>query len=305
MPNSKIIKISRNKLDENKYNLCLHESINYVVYAEIWYLDILTNRNWYCYILGDYDAIMPVPFQFLFFIKVISLPTYIQQLGIFYGKDKISNASFQIFQKKIKSKIVRGYAYNEDNTLEYQPKGRLLCNQTIELNKEYTELIQDFRKDRIMEVRKYSNNFQIIELKETKEHFKIINEYSALNSVRNISQLKLLVKELSHQGTGLHIIGKINTTIIGSIYYIIHRNRIYQIASVRSHRISRRHTTALMINTILKKYSNTNFIYDFEGSDIKGVQDFNSSFGAKEKKYTYYSNIPIANKIINIIKSKL
>jgi hypothetical protein len=40
-----------------------------------------------------------------------------------------------------------------------------------------------------------------------------------------------------------------------------------------------------VIDSILKKYSETDYILDFEGSMIPGIARFFKSFGAKEEEY--------------------
>ena len=57
-----IKRVSRKKLDVDKYTECLNKSVNYRIYAEIFYLDALVGNNWDCYVYGDYEAIMPLPY---------------------------------------------------------------------------------------------------------------------------------------------------------------------------------------------------------------------------------------------------
>ena len=48
----------------------------------------------------------------------------------------------------------------------------------------------------------------------------------------------------------------------------------------------------LLITTIIKKYQNSEYILDFEGSMVKGVASFYKSFGAEKEVYSllaYYN----------------
>jgi len=44
----------------------------------------------------------------------------------------------------------------------------------------------------------------------------------------------------------------------------------------------------LVLNYIIKKYSNTNYVLDFEGSMISEIASFFRSFGAIKETYYHY-----------------
>jgi hypothetical protein len=51
--------LSREELDDVKYNNCIAESTQSNVYAFSWYLDIVSDQ-WSALILNDYEAVMPL-----------------------------------------------------------------------------------------------------------------------------------------------------------------------------------------------------------------------------------------------------
>jgi hypothetical protein len=54
-----------------------------------------------------------------------------------------------------------------------------------------------------------------------------------------------------------------------------------------------------LITTIIKKYQNSDYILDFEGSMVKGVASFYKSFGAEINQYQQikYNNLPLLLKL--------
>ncbi|MFV0305779.1 MAG: hypothetical protein ACK5IC_09905, partial [Moheibacter sp.] len=103
---SKLQKIKRKNLDVKKYSKAINEALNYRIYAEYWYLDVLTKEKWECWVYGDYDVVMPIPLQYKFRIKFVLQPIFCQQLGVFY-KEEIPDELFKAFEKKLHKYRVR------------------------------------------------------------------------------------------------------------------------------------------------------------------------------------------------------
>ena len=62
-------RISHKNINREKYQCCILNAINYRIYAEDWYLDIVTENRWDCLVYNDYEAVMPLPYRKKFFIK--------------------------------------------------------------------------------------------------------------------------------------------------------------------------------------------------------------------------------------------
>ena len=60
--------LSREELDDVKYNNCITESKQALLYGYTWYLDIVCDR-WDVLVLDDYVAVMPVPWRKKYGIK--------------------------------------------------------------------------------------------------------------------------------------------------------------------------------------------------------------------------------------------
>src|ERR1700712_3420862 len=77
------IKLIRSSaLDRDKYRACLHGSLYPTGYAEPFYLDRMA-KQWSALVLGDYDAVMPLPWNRKWGFRYVYNPAFVPQLGIF------------------------------------------------------------------------------------------------------------------------------------------------------------------------------------------------------------------------------
>lgn len=300
----KLRKVKRKALDLNKYSKAIDEAINHRIYAEYWYLDALTDKKWECWIYSDYEAVMPVPLQYIFGIKFVTQPIYCQQLGVFY-KEEISDELFETFEKKLHKYRVRAYHFNEENTERYQPKGEKRVNQLVDLNHNYEEIQQKFGKDRLKDIRRNEKlNLTLEEsldldtfLNLRDKYYNDLNQYSDNRSTEKFIQiLKNKKKEKSY--TLLNS----SKEVIAICIFLNSDDRKILILSVRNKEIEPKGAFAYMIAMIMKNNEKKKLIFDFEGSSIKGISNFNKSFGAKRKFFTRYSNYNLRKSVFNLKK---
>ena len=70
-----------NKIDLVKWDSCIDQSLNGIVYAKSYYLNNMS-PDWNALILGDYEAVMPVTWRKKWQIKYLAQPAFTQQLGL-------------------------------------------------------------------------------------------------------------------------------------------------------------------------------------------------------------------------------
>ena len=81
----KITYLTYQEIDKAKWDDCINQSINKLIYAESVYLDAMA-ENWDAIIMNDYEAVMPLTWKKKFGIKYLYQPAFIQQGGIFSRK---------------------------------------------------------------------------------------------------------------------------------------------------------------------------------------------------------------------------
>lgn len=78
-----MIKYFENReIDNVKWDYCIKNSVNGMVYGYSWYLDIVS-PGWGALIENDYQSVMPLPQATKYRFKYIYPPPFTQQLGVF------------------------------------------------------------------------------------------------------------------------------------------------------------------------------------------------------------------------------
>lgn len=289
----KIQKVKRKDLDIEKYSNALNASLNYRIYAEYWYLDILTNEKWECLIYGDYEVIMPIPLQFKLGFKFVLQPILCQQLGVFY-RDEISKELFSEFEKKLHSYRVRAYHFNEENTERFQPIGEKRVNHVLDLNRSYNEIAENFRKNRKYDIKQFPKyDFKA----ETSDDIKSVidlafDEYPVYEKLAKKEKLIDFFNVLNHKGKMTLLKAFSPTQLENKAFRVIlqSNNRKILILAVRNKEFRTVALDTLLVNSIISEFSETKTILDFEGSSLKGIAEYNMSYGAKESYFTVFSN---------------
>jgi len=292
---AEIRKIKRRELDLEKYAEALKASKNYRIYAEHWYLDVMTNKKWECLVYGDYEVIMPIPLQYKFGLKFVVQPFYCQQLGVFY-KETISKELFEKFENRLHKYKVRAYCFNEENTESFQPKGEKKVNHILHLNRPYTSIHKHFSKDRLKDIRRNSKlNLVLKEEFDFDLFFELRKKaYEELESMLDVNLTKKFIKSLI-ESKKYKAFTLYNSTqeVLSMVLFGASKSRLIQLFSVRNKSIEPKGAFPFLLNQLIEKFAKSEFIIDFEGSMIPGIARRNESFGAEKRFYTKFSNFKI------------
>ncbi|HEY8389026.1 MAG TPA: GNAT family N-acetyltransferase [Parasegetibacter sp.] len=286
---NKIIYLTRDHLNTDRYNRCISEATNGLIYAYSDYLDLMSVR-WSALVFNDYEAVMPLPWNKKYGVHYIYNPAFTACLGVF-GK----NVESQLL-KSFLDTIPRKFRYwdfslNHGNFFEltgfslYQRR-----NFILDLQNSYDSLFSKFNQNVKRNIARAQNAGcvpitdipveDVIQLAGER-----LNEKTGVKKedFENFGQLYQL----------LHAHGKAKTygiyhesRLMASAVFFFSHNRAYYIL-VGNHPNSRViGASHFLINQFIKDYSGTNLILDFEGSDMHNLAFFYSSFGGVEEKYS-------------------
>jgi hypothetical protein len=77
--------IKHKDVDTEKWDRCIEQSVNGIIYAFSWYLDIVCDE-WDALVDDDYESVFPLVKRKKFGINYIYPPFFTQQLGLFSKK---------------------------------------------------------------------------------------------------------------------------------------------------------------------------------------------------------------------------
>ena len=276
----------RHEIDNDKWNLCIETAPNGLIYAYSFYLDG-TADNWDALILNDYEAVMPLPWRKKFGFYYLYQPFFSAQLGVF--GNTINANLVENFLKAIPSKFkLWELSLNHQNIFRLN-SFRLFerANFVLPLNHAYETLYTNYRESIKRNIKKSvqygchkKTDFDIddvIELSRQQKHIASDDEF------QKFKNLYLLLKDKSASKT--YGIFSDKNELIASCVFTFSHNKAYYIL-VGNHPNGRTlGASHALIDAFIKDYAGQNLTLDFEGSDIKNLAFFYSSFGAMEEKY--------------------
>jgi len=281
--------LKRSQIDEVKYNNCIKKAVNSRIYAYTWYLDIVAD-NWDALILNDYEAVMPLPWRSKYFIKYVYPPAWTQQLGVF-SQGVISEELILRFIKTIPSKFRKiTIQFNSGNNLS-SVKTEKRVNYILPLNESYEDLFMNYRRDRknrIIQSQKRNLKLERTSFKEILEIAKTEYQFLKVSDsyYEKLDKLSEILRNIKN-GILLGVYNEKKALLCGTII-LLDTHRLVYLFSVSSKKGKENQAASFLINEVMKKYSQNDLVFDFEGSMIDGVADFYKSFGARVENYNLF-----------------
>ena len=133
--------ITHQQIDKTKWDECIQQSLNPLIYGYSWYLD-QSAPNWDALVLDDYEAVFPLTHGRKYFINYLYQPLITQQLGLFY-KNLIGAEELENFIKAIPKKFrFVDIALNEANYFESENISiKKRKNYLLDLEKSYSKRV--------------------------------------------------------------------------------------------------------------------------------------------------------------------
>lgn len=104
-----------------------------------------------------------------------------------------------------------------------------------------------------------------------------------------LNQIETLNKLLYSKNKNIHIWGvKVKEQLIAGLVWLKGKNRITYLLPIANPEAKKMGLPTLLVAELISQFSNSDIILDFEGSMIKGVASFYTSFGAKKEVYPIY-----------------
>ena len=281
--------INREKIDTVKWNNCIDRADNGLIYSYSFYLDHMA-KQWDALVLDDYAAVMPLTWNKKYSIAYLYQPFLTAQLGVF-GKN-ITAEILEAFLDSVPSKFKYWDFYlNHKNVFtlkEFDLYPR--SNYILDLNRSYEEIYKGYRENITRNIKKAEQTGcspgkdfdaeKVIDLavQQMKTHS---NE-----SKENVNKFRSLYKTLHEKREAITygIFSSKNELLSSCVFFFSHTRAYYIL--VGNHPNGRTlGASHALIDAFIKDHAGKNILLDFEGSDIRNLAFFYSSFGAIEEKF--------------------
>jgi len=245
--------------------------------------------NWDALVIGNYDIVMPLTWRSKFGILYLYQPAFSQQLGIF-SHHQISNELVEEFLNNIPAKFrywaIALNAENSPNTYKSKP-GK---NYLLQLSQPYKNIAEQYNRNTNRNIRKaieaginISDNTPFTDT--ITLHRKRFNDSIGAND-DDYKRLQHLFQTLFDTKAVFSVCAKNKRNIIiASSTYVLHKNRIIFLINGNLQESLETGATHLLKDYVIQKFSGSNMIMDFEGSDYARFAQFYEQFGAKQVEY--------------------
>ena len=281
--------ITYQQIDKVKWDACIDDAFNGLIYAYSFYLDTMA-KHWDALVLNDYEAVMPLTWNKKYGIAYLYQPFFTASLGVF--GNTLNAAVVNDFLKNIPAKFMYWDIYlNAANS--FSLNGFVLyerVNYVLPLNDLYENLFANFRDNTKRNIKKAAQLNCVVKkdipvddvialAKNQSKNFSPVTT-GDFNNIKNIYQQLQQQKKAITYGSFLP-----NGELVASGAFFFSHGRAYYIL-VGNHpngkTIGASHS---LINTFIKEHAGQNLLLDFEGSDIANLAFFYSSFGATAEKF--------------------
>ena len=293
------------EIDFDKWDQCIENSLNGIIYPYSFYLDQVS-PGWDALIMGDYEAVMPLPHRSKAGISYIFQPFFVQQLGVF-SPQPISQKMVNDFLNNIPGKFrFINYNLNTYNKIEPSDSFRVRERPTYELDliSTYDSIRNNYSENTRRNLKKAKKSRIFITRSSSPDE--VIHTFRAHRGkkIKNINDpeylmLKHLIYSGIHRGNAMvyNAYTEQNSFCAGVVFFHSHKKSILIFSGVTPEARKNGAMTAI-IDQYIQDYSEKNITLDFEGSEDKNLARFYRGFGSKECLYLQLTinNFPLILK---------
>jgi hypothetical protein len=298
----KIQYLHNKDIDSVLWDECVSASGSNLIYGKTFFLDAMI-PNWEAVVINDYSAVMPIPVRKKMGIKYIHYAAFTQQLGVF-----TNNLNIDI--NEIILAVAKRYNYGQ---LYLNHANGIVKNITthtnyiLPLNINHEQLYLNYKNDLKKNLKIAQQNNIIYTTKSNielaielyKNHYSHKHPEITDNDYKNLltltKQSNNLFKAYTRAAIGA------NNEVYSIALILEHNHRLYNILNTTTASGKQLSSNHFLLNEIIKEFSESNYILDFEGSDLPGVKSFYQKFSPKNEPYYIYkfNKLPFP---LNILK---
>ena len=270
-----------------KWDQCILRSLNGIIYAYSWYLNMVSD-NWDALIEDDYVTVMPLVIKRQFNQQIVSTPYYLHQLGIFsiklLDKKKISDF-INAIPLNIRYYDIR---LNRYNNVELEGYGKIIKDPCFEL-----DLIKPYHKTKA----KYSGKTLETLNNATFKKVSVVEGLSINEMMQFMKQVRSVlpgaIKKDNFKLFRILVASSVRFRL-GSVYgayseynelcaitFIIKsHNSLVLLCAAANKTGTENKAIFLLIDNVIKKYSQKNLTLSFEYIDNYCNENFYMGFGS-------------------------
>ena len=284
--------LRHNEIDRSRWDLCVRNAVNSMVYGMSWYLD-LVSPGWEALAEEDYSSVFPLPVKRKYGIPYVAQPFFTQQLGVF-SVQHLTPELVRSYVEAIPSKFrLVDLHLNSMNRLS-PPKGIRVTerkNHELELISGYAVLKENYAKNVKRNLKKAENSGVEIDRKLTEDELVTLfkENYGGKEGKLQYRHYRILTDIIrtarkNAQGILIGASGRRDGLDAGA-FFLKDRHRYIMLLGASDYRTRDNGAMFRVVDAFIKEHSETSMLLDFEGGNEPGLGRFYRSFGAHEVQY--------------------
>jgi len=287
-----MIKYFRNQeIDRRKWDECIQNSFNGIIYAYSWYLDIVC-KQWDALIEDDYQRVFPLTLNKKFQISYLYQPFFTQQLGLF-SRSLLTPEIVDNFLNAIPSKFklieINLNIFNKTSNGEFKIKENL--THELDLINPYENLYKEYSSNTKRNIKKAVDSG--INIKKNVNPESIIDIFRD-NRGKEIDTFKksdyFNLKRLIYScifNDKASIWGAFNkqNVLCAGIFFVVSNKKVIFLFSATNQEAKDTGAMSLLIDSFIRENAQRELTLDFEGSNDPDLARFYKSFGSKKCTY--------------------
>jgi hypothetical protein len=289
--------LDRKEIDTDKWDQCIQEASNGLIYARSFYLDAMSG-NWSALVMNDYEAVMPLTWNRKFGISYLYQPPFTAQLGIFSRINGIDDILENFIRQ---AKLHFRFCEIHLNSANQTAGSRLRANYVLSLKNPYPNIRNGYKK-RLLENLREADSHHLAYMA-TADYTSAISLFKSqygkrFRKVRDADyrQFEKLCEQLVERNMlFVREVKNMSGDLLTVSIFLADEFRIYNIMSVSlpSGREKRAHF--YLLDQLIREFAGQNRLLDFEGSEIPGIAEFYRKFGSINQPYPflYFNRLPL------------
>ncbi|HVZ57664.1 MAG TPA: GNAT family N-acetyltransferase [Chitinophagaceae bacterium] len=281
--------LTRGQLDPAKWDACIQAASNSLIYGYSSYLDLMAGQ-WDALVLGDYRAVMPLPWRKKWGIRYLYQPAFTQQLGVF-SRLPLSGELVRAFLEAIPGRfrfaeIFLYYACGLDGLPRH-------VNLLVPLQEPYETISGRYTRDLRKNLR-HAHAARLVYLRDTDPAL-IWQGYRHRTGPRvphvtqkDYENFEKLCRRAADLGElRVRSVQDEQGLLCGSLF-LVKGGRIYLMESFTGPRARKKAANHFLLDQVIREFAGSDLLLDFEGSDIPGIAAFKRNFGPVDQPYYFY-----------------
>lgn len=280
--------IKHSEIDFKKWDDCISRSLNGIVYAYSWYLNIVAEK-WDALVGDDYSIVFPLITAKKFGVSYIFQPVFTQQLGLF-APFILDKPTLKLFIESIPSQ----YQYLETNFNSFNsidfPEGKVVEKVTCQLDlvQSYFAISSNYNENTRRNVSRsiamgvYVNKGLPVE---DFVDFKKKNLIASL-STDELNKLQRIISLSIEKGIGqVYAAYSAQHELCAVAFFVRSNGKVIYLSAASNELGKTNRAMFTLVDRFINDNSESHLILDFEGSTIESIARFYAGFGATRCTY--------------------